>query len=134
MEFLRSIMLDFYNRDSHISNLRFLFNHCSTIIILKKYILCNSCVIEKKHSYSDINELFKLFISKQTQCSRLKLSVLFVMRCDFEKDDCKQWNSLLSAVFKSHAQPLYFGILKGLLYKKFTWCVYVQVYIKMNNL
>lgn len=36
--------------------------------------------------------------------------------------------------FKSHAQPLYFGIFKGLLYKKFTWYVYVQVYIKMNNL
>lgn len=79
----------FLYRDRHNSNLRFLFNHCSTIIIiimfnhyLKKNILCNSCVIEKEHSNSDINDLFKLLILKQTQCSRLKLSVLFVMKWD----------------------------------------------------
>lgn len=81
MEFLRSIMLDFYI----VIGITLTFDFCLITVqplFKKKYILCNSCVIEKEHSNSDINDLFKLLILKQTQCSRLKLSVLFVMKWD----------------------------------------------------
>lgn len=79
MEFLRLIMLDFYI----VIGITLTFDFCLITVqplFKKKYILCNSCVIEKEHSNSDINDLFKLLILKQTQCSRLKFSVLFVMK------------------------------------------------------